>query len=151
MIIGNDTHNKRMKTDVAYGHAAGAKRQAATKILATIVLFVSCTVSANQTQIVDGNYLRYEGTEFESVFFPCQSTEVWSINGGHAYDALVDYYRNSRARKSGEIRTALKLIVSPINKIEHPGSNIDAVTKVIAVVSISEDENEIISCREESQ
>ena len=121
------------------------------KILATIVLFVSCTVSADQTQIVDGNYLRYEGTEFESMFFPCQSTEVWSINGGEAFDALVDYYRNSRTNTSGEIRTSLMLNVLLINKSDHPSSNIDAIAKVIAVVSISEDENEIIYCREESQ
>ena len=121
------------------------------KILATLVLFVSCAVSANQTRIIDGNYLRYEGTEFDSVFFPCQSTEVWSINGGKAFDALVDYYRNSRINKSGEIKISLKLVVSPINKTEQPNSHIDAVARVIAIVSISEDVNEIISCREESQ
>ena len=120
------------------------------KILATLVLFVSCAVSANQTRIIDGNYLRYEGTEFDSVFFPCQSTEVWAIDGGKAFDALVDYYRNSRINKSGEIKISLKLVVSPINKTEHPNSQIDAVARVIAVVSISEDINEIISCREES-
>ena len=120
------------------------------KILATLVLFVSCAVSASQTQIIDGNYLRYEGTEFESVFFPCQSTEVWSINGGKAFDALVDYYRNSRTNPSAEIRTSLMLSVSPVDKTEHPGSNIDAIGEVIAIVSISEDENEIKSCREES-
>ena len=120
------------------------------KILATLVLFVSCAVSANQTKIIDGNYLRYEGTEFDSVFFPCQSTEVWAINGGKAFDALVDYYKNSRINKSSEIKFSLKLVVSPINKTEHPNSHIDAVARVIAVVSISEDINEIISCREES-
>lgn len=130
---------------------ADARRSPAMKILATTVLFISCTVSANQAQIVDGNYLRYEGTEFESVFFPCQSSEVWSIAGGQAFDALVDYYRNSRTNKSGEIRTALKLNVSSINKMEHPNSHIDAVAEVIAIVSIAEDENEIISCREESK
>ena len=121
------------------------------KILATLVLFVSCAVSANQTKIIDGNYLRYEGTEFDSVFFPCQSTEVWAINGGKAFDALVDYYKNSRINKSSEIKFSLKLVVSPINKTEHPNSHIDAVARVIAVVSISEDVNEITSCREESQ
>jgi len=121
------------------------------KTLATIVLFVSCTVSANQLQIVDGNYLRYEETEYESIFFPCQSTEVWSLNGGKAFEALVDYYRNSRTNTSGEIRTSLMLDILPINKTEHPSSHIDAVAKVIAIVSISEYENEIISCREESK
>ena len=120
------------------------------KTLATIVLFISCAVSANQAQIVDGNYQRYEGTEFESMFFPCQSAEVWLISGGNAFDALVDYYRNSRTSASGEIRTSLVLDVLSIDKTEHPGSQIDAVAKVIAIVSISEDENEIVSCRQES-
>ena len=121
------------------------------KTLAAIVLLVSCKVSASQSQIIDGNYLRYEGTEFESMFFPCQSTEVWSINGGNAFDALVDYYRNSRINTSGEIRTSLVLAISPINKAEQPDSQIDALAKVMAVVSISEDKNEIISCREDSR
>jgi hypothetical protein len=107
--------------------------------------------SANQTQIVDGNYLRYEGTEFESMFFPCQSTEVWSLNGGNAFDNLVDYYRNSRTNTADEIRASLMLNVFLVDKTEHPNSNIDAVAKVVAIVSISEDENEVSSCREESK
>lgn len=121
------------------------------KILATSLLVVSCAVSANQTLIVDGNYLRYEGTEYESMFFPCQTTEVWSVRGGGAFAALVDYYRNSRTNTSSEIRASLMLNVLPVNKAEHPDSQIDAVAKVIAIISISDDENEIILCREESQ
>ena len=121
------------------------------RLLATIAIIVSCATSANQTQIVDGNYLRFEGTEYDSMFFPCQGTEVWSLNGGEALGNLIDYYKNSRTGTSGEIRTSLMLIVSPVNKTEHPNSNIDAVGKVIAIVSISEDKNEINSCRAESR
>ena len=94
--------------------------------------------------------MRYEGAEYESVFFPCQNAEVWSINGGEAFDALVDFYRNSRTNQYGEIRTALELIVSPINKAVSPDSHYDAVAEVTAVISISEDENEINSCRDSS-
>ena len=118
------------------------------KILATTLLFMSFAVSASPTRIVDGNYLRYEATEYESMFFPCQSTEVWSIDGGNALDALVDYYRNSPAHASGEIRTALMLNVSPIDRTEHPGTQIDAVARVIAIISLSNSEDEIVACRE---
>ena len=128
--------------------ATDARRYAAMKILATIVLFISFAASANQTEIIDGNYLRYEGSQYESMFFPCQSTEVWSINGGIAFEALVDYYRNSRMDTTGEIRTSLMVHVFPINKVEHPSSQIDAVATVLAVVSLTEDEDVISSCRE---
>ena len=121
------------------------------KILAILVFLLPWAVSASPAQIVDGNYQRFEGTDFESVFFPCQSTEVWSLDGGKSFHALVDYYRNSRAKQSGEIKFSLQLVVSPIDKIEHPDSHIDAVAKVIAIVGISEDVNEISSCRAESQ
>lgn len=121
------------------------------KTLATFVILFSSAVSANQSYIVDGNYLRYEGTAYESLFFPCQSAEVWSINGGNALESLVDYYKNSRSNISGEMRTSLMLNVSPINRAEQPGSQLDAVANVTAIISISEDSNEIGSCREESQ
>ncbi len=120
------------------------------KILTIVVLFISSTVFANQSQVVDGNYLRYEETEYESMFFPCHSAEVWSLNGGEALDTLVDYYRNSRTNSSGEMRVTLNLNVIPVDKADNPGSQIDAVAKVIAIVSISEDENEIASCRQAS-
>ena len=121
------------------------------RILATIAFFIfSCQVCANPTQIVDGNYQRYDGTGFDSMFFPCQSTEVWSIAGGEALEALVDYYRHSRTGTTAEIRTSLVLSVLPVDKTENPASNIDAIGQVLAVVSISEDENEIDSCRAES-
>ena len=132
----------------ALAAATTAEGRAAVKILAAIALFAAFGASANPAQIVDGNYLRYEGSEYESMFFPCQTTEVWSINGGIAFDALVDYYRNARTGTSGEIRTVLMLDVLPIHRTEHPGSQIDAVTKVMAIVSISEAENEVSSCRE---
>jgi hypothetical protein len=121
------------------------------KILATLVFFLSWTVSASPAQIIDGNYQRFEGTDFESIFFPCQSTEVWSLDGGKAFDALVDYYRNSQTNISGEIRFSLQMVVSPIDKAENPNSPIDAVARVIAIVGISEDVNEITFCRAESQ
>lgn len=119
------------------------------KILTAILLLVSGTVSANQVRMVEGNYVRYEGTEYESIFLPCQSTEVWSLDGGNAFDALVDYYSNSRTSTASEIRTSLMLDVLPVDRTENPGSHIDAVAKVIAIVSLSEDENEVVSCRDD--
>ena len=121
------------------------------KILATILFFVSTAVSANQLLIVDGNYLRYEGTEFESMFFPCQTAEVWSVDGGSAFGVLVDYYQNSRVDGPGEIRTSLLLSFAPVDKTENPGSHIDAVAEVIAILSISEDAGEIGSCRQDTR
>ena len=121
------------------------------KILAALVFFLSWTVSASPAQIIDGNYQRFEGTDFESIFFPCQSTEVWLLDGGKAFDALVDYYRNSQTDISGEIRFSLQMVVSPIDKAENPNSPIDAVARVIAIVGISEDVSEITFCRAESQ
>jgi hypothetical protein len=121
------------------------------KILATLVFFLPWTVSASPAQIIDGNYQRFEGTDFESIFFPCRSTEVWSLEGGKAFDALVDYYRSSHTNKSGEIKFSLQMVVSPIDKAENPNSHIDAVARVIAIVGISEDVNEITSCRAEPQ
>ena len=107
------------------------------KRLFALLLLVSATASANQKLIVEGNYLRYEGAEYESAFFPCYSTEVWTIDGGNAYHALVDFYRNSQTNENGEIRASLELIVSPIDRTEYPDSHFD----------ISQDENEINSCR----
>ena len=94
--------------------------------------------------------MRYESAEFENAFFPCQSAEVWSVVGGEAFDALVDFYRNSQTNQYGEIRTALELIVSPINRTVSPNSHFDAVVEVTAIISLSEDENEIKSCRNAS-
>ena len=121
------------------------------KILATLVFFLPWTISASPAQIIDGNYQRFEGTDFESIFFPCRSTEVWSLEGGKAFDALVDYYRNSQTNKSGEIKFSIQMVVSPIDKAENPNSHIDAVARVIAIVGISEDINEITACRAEPQ
>ena len=128
--------------------AAVSGRQLIMRLLATLLLWVSAAVSANQSLIVDGNYLRYDGTEYESMFFPCQTTEVWSIDGGNAFAALVDYYRNSRTNTSGEMRISLMLNVAPTDKLENPDSHLDAVAKVSAIISISEDETEVGSCRE---
>ena len=122
--------------------------QAISKIIAATLLIAITTTSANATQIVDGNYLRYADSEYENMFFPCQSTEVWSLEGGSAFDALVDYYRNSRTVSSSEIRTSLMLNVLPVDKTEHPGSHIDAVAQVIAILSISENATEVTACRQ---
>ena len=121
--------------------------QMMTRILGLTLILVSSVTSAIETRIVEGNYLRYAGSEFDSAFFPCHSTEVWSITGGEAFDALLDFYGTSRTSHNGEIRTSLELIVSPIDKVENPNSHFDAVAEVTAVISISEDENEVNSCR----
>ena len=119
------------------------------KTLSAILLLIACAASANAAQIVDGNYLRYEGTGFESMFFPCQSSEVWAIEGGEAVGVLVDYYRNYRIGVSNQLRTALVLTISPVDRSENPASQIDAVGSVVAILSISEDENAIASCRKQ--
>lgn len=129
--------------------AAAAWRRALRWLPAIILCCYSCAAAAGQPRIVDGNYLRYESTQFESIFLPCSSTEVWSINGGDALHALVDYYRNSRANPAAEIRAALLLDILPVNRAEQPDAQIDAAATVIAVLSISEMEGEIDSCREE--
>lgn len=127
---------------------ADANSQATSKIAAATLLIAITMTSANATQIVDGNYLRYADSEYENMFFPCQSTEVWSLEGGGAFEALVDYYRNSRNVSSSEIRTSLMLNVVTVDKTEHPGSHIDAVAEVAAILSISEDAIEISTCRQ---
>ncbi len=124
---------------------------AAWQIVTATLLIATSTASVGATQIVDGNYLRYAESEYENMFFPCQSTDVWSIEGGSAFDALVDYYRNSKTISSSEIRTSLMLNISPVDKTEHPGSHIDAVAEVIAILSISEDASEITTCRQASR
>lgn len=122
-------------------------RIAALRALLAALLLPVCGAAAANPQIVDGNYLRYEDTQYESIFLPCFGTEVWSIAGGAALGALVDYYRNSRASASAEIRTALLLHVSPVDKAAQPGAPIDAEARALAIVSISEAEYEILACR----
>ena len=117
------------------------------KLLITLLLLTSWPACADQLRIVDGNYLRYEGTDYESAFFPCQSSEVWSIDGGKAFAALVDFYQNTRSGQNGEIRASLELLVLPIDKVQFPNSHFDAVARVAAVISISEAADEIASCR----
>ena len=149
----NNRANKRSRGDrkrLRSFAAPDTKREAAMKILVVTLVLTSWTVSANQALIVDGTYLRYEGGEFESAFFPCMNSEVWSIEGGTALDSLVDYYRNSKANGMGEIRALLELVVSPVNESEAPNSHFDAVAEVTAIISISEDKNEISLCRDDS-
>lgn len=143
-------HNERQRPNALPRPAvryADAVRRAAASFLAVMVSFVICEAAAAQAQIVDGIYLRYESTQYESIFLPCSSTEVWSIDGGDALHALVDYYRNSRASAADEIRTSLLLDILPVDRVEHPNSQIEAAATVIAVLSISEVESEIDTCR----
>ena len=120
------------------------------RYLCAALLLLSSAVVAGPTQIVDGNYLRYEGTPYGSLFLPCRSTQVWRIDGGSAKATLLDYYRNSRASQIAEMRATLVLTVEPIDKTENPDSTIDAITAAEAIVSISEDEQAIRSCRDAS-
>ena len=120
------------------------------RVLSAALVLVSFAVSADPIRIVDGNYLRYDATGFNSLFLPCQSEEVWSIEGGTASESLVDYYRNHKTSASAEIRVTLMLSVSPIDRIKHPGSQVEATARVNAILSISEDAGEIAGCRQTS-
>lgn len=104
------------------------------KPLAFCLLLIPLTSAAGDRLEISGKYLRYEGGEYESAFIPCGKNEVWSLNGGAAYDELVQTYRTSTTNKYGELLITLQLTVTTINKSQFPNSHYAATATVDRIV-----------------
>ena len=119
------------------------------KILAFPLLFFCSALSSNEGTEFSGLYLRYEGAEYESAFIPCHTNEVWWIEGGAAYDELVNIYRASTKNEFGEILVSLELNVERIHKTKYPNSHYDASATVSTVAVVAFDDDTIAACRKE--
>ena len=104
------------------------------KLITLCFLLVPLTPAAKDTIEISGEYLRYEGGEYESAFIPCAKNEVWSLNGGAAYSELVQKSRASPTNKYGETFFTLQLTVTPIDKQEYPNSHYAATATVESIV-----------------
>lgn len=120
------------------------------KNLTILLLLFSPALASSEATEIAGLYLRYEGAEYESAFIPCHKNEVWWLEGGIAYDDLVDKYRASAKNEFGEILVSLRLKVEPTDRAKYPNSHYHASATVMAVAAVSSDVEEIEACRKES-
>jgi hypothetical protein len=100
-------------------------------VLPSLLLVASAT-----TLQVTGQYLRYEGAEYESAFIPCGRKEVWDVSGGPALENLIRQYRAAPQDAYGGVMVTLKLRVTPTDKREYPNSHYKAEADVYEVVQV---------------
>lgn len=115
--------------------------------LAPILLLVSITAAAAEPIEISGIYLRYEGAEYKSALLPCSSDEVWWLEGGAAYNDLIEIYQASLKNEYGEILVSLRLSVTPTDRTKYPNSNYDASATVDSILSTSSNKSEIRECK----
>ena len=115
--------------------------------LTLILLLVSITAAANESVEISGTYLRYEGAEYESALLPCSSDEVWWLEGGAAYNDLIEIYQASIKNEYGEILVSLRLSVTPTDRTKYPNSHYDASATVDSILSTSSNKREIHECK----
>ena len=115
--------------------------------LAPILLLVSTTAAASESVEIPGTYLRYEGAEYESALLPCNSDEVWWLEGGAAFDDLIEIYQSSVKNEYGEILVSLRLSVTRTDRTKYPNSHYDASATVDSVLSTSSNKSEIHECK----
>ena len=93
-------------------------------------------VASATTQQVTGQYLRYEGAEYESAFIPCGRKEVWDLGGGPALEKLIRKYRAAPRDAYGGVMVTLKLHVTPTDRGRYPNSHYEAEADVYEVVQL---------------
>ena len=112
------------------------------------MLLVIDSKSANaKNEVVQGIYLNYKGAEYESTFYPCNSSEVIHIKSTAAFDELQILYNKLQHTKYGEILVKLEMDSVKVNKQKYPNSHYTIIATVLKVLESSTNIINIEICR----
>lgn len=112
-----------------------------------VMISLSCNSDSAKAQIVKGLYLDYEGGEYERTFIPCNSEEIWKVEGEDVYSQLSSIYKTSALTQYGELFIVVEGYHFPVDKSKFHSSHYSGVFQMLRIINTSVDAKSIDECR----